>query len=36
MNKLNKIKKIRTEINELEKEKDLDCINMMEILNGYE
>ena len=30
------MKKIRTKINELEKEKDLDCINMMEILNGYE
>ena len=36
INKLNEMKKIRTEINELEKEKDLDCINMMEILKGYE
>ena len=30
------MEKIRTETNELEKEKDLDCINMMEILKGYE
>ena len=30
------MKKIKTEINELEKEKDPDCINMMEILNRYE
>ena len=29
------MERIRTKINELEKEKDLDCINMMEILNGY-
>ena len=36
VNKLNKIEKMITEINKLEKEKDLDCINMMEILNGYE
>ena len=36
INKLNEMKKIRTKINELEKEKDLDCVNMMEILNGYE
>ena len=36
INKLNEMRKIRTEINELEKEKDLDCINMMEILKGYE
>ena len=34
--RLNEMKKIRTKINELEKEKDLDCINMMEILKGYE
>ena len=30
------MKRIRTEINELEKVKDLDCITMKEILNGYE
>ena len=30
------MKKIKSEINELEKEKDLDGINMMEILNRYE
>ena len=30
------MERIKTRINELEKEKDLDCINMMEILNGYE
>ena len=30
------MKKIRTEINELEKEKYLECIIMMERLNGYE
>ena len=30
------MKKIRTEINELEKEKDLECIIMIERLNGYE
>ena len=36
INKLNEMKKIRKKINELEKEKDLDCINMIEILNGYE
>ena len=28
--------KIRTAINELEKEKDLECINMIESLSGYE
>ena len=32
-----KWKKIRTEVDELKKKKkDLDCINMMQILNGYE
>ena len=36
INKLNEMKKITAKINELEKGKDLDCINMMEILNGYE
>ena len=36
INKLNELRKIRTNINELEKEKDLDCINMMQILNEYE
>ena len=36
INKLNEMKKITAKINELEMEKDLDCINMMEILNGYE
>ena len=30
-----KWKKIRTEVDE-KKKKDLDCINMMQILNGYE
>ena len=29
------MKKIKTEINELEKEKDLEFINKMERLNGY-
>ena len=36
VNKLNEIEEIITEINKLEKEKDLDCINIMEIFNGYE
>ena len=36
INKLNQMKKIRTEKNELEKEKNLECINTMERLNGYE
>ena len=30
------MERIRTEVNKLEKDRDLDCINMMEILNGYE
>ena len=30
------MERIKAKINKLEKEKDLDCINMMEILNGYE
>ena len=30
------MKTIRTKINEREMEKDLVCINMMEILNEYE
>ena len=30
------MERIRTEINELERYKGLDCINMMEIMNGYE
>ena len=30
------MERIRTEINELEKEKDLNCIKMMEKLNGFE
>ena len=34
--KLNEIKKIKTKINELEKEKDLACISMTERLYGYE
>ena len=36
INKLNEMKKIRTGINELKKEKYLECISMMEGLNGYE
>ena len=36
INKLNEMERIRTEVNKLEKDRDLDCINMMEILNGYE
>ena len=36
MNKLNEMEKIRTKINKLEKDKDLDCIILMGILNGYE
>ena len=30
------MKKIKTKINELEKEKDLVCISMTEKLHGYE
>ena len=30
------MKEIRVKINELEKKKDIDCINRMKILNGYE
>ena len=33
--KVNEMKKIRTKINELEKEKDLACISMTERLCGY-
>ena len=36
INELNEMKRIRTKINELEKEKGLDCTNMTKILNGYE
>ena len=34
--KLNEMKKIKTKINELEKEKDLACISITERLYGYE
>ena len=36
INKLNEMKKIRTKINALEKEKDLACISMTERLYRYE
>ena len=36
INKLNEIDRIRTKIKELQKDKGLDYINMMEIWNGYE
>ena len=35
MNKSNEMKKIKTKIDELEKEKALVCISMTERLHGY-